>query len=152
MVRGKRGRGVPILLMHEMDGHVQLLAEYNRRRNKPRVFARKRDDAETPYRVSAVIRDLAEKAQFQMPEHMRCTKLRKHLATMTQLINLQEEELEQLANHMGHSIRTRRYYYRLPHETITAYKGKQTHPYGRKGDFRDKRREETIRHSSHRDE
>ena len=86
MVRGKRGQGVNILLTHEMDGHVQLLAEYNRRRNKPRGSARKQDDAETPYRASAVICDLAEKAQLQMPEHMRCTKQRKHQATMTQLI------------------------------------------------------------------
>ena len=64
--------------------------EYNKRRNKTYVFPRTRDDAETPYRASTVLRDLADEAKLQMPENMRCTKLRKHLETMTQLINLQE--------------------------------------------------------------
>ena len=135
MVRGKRGRGVPILLTPEMDGHVQLLAHFNKRRNKPHVFARQRDDAETPYRASAVVGDLANKANLKMPENMRCTKLRKHLATMTQLINLQEEELEQLATHMGHNIRTHREYYRLPHETILLTKVSKLLHMAEKGTF-----------------
>jgi hypothetical protein len=38
--------------------------------------------------------------------------------TMTQLLNLKDNELDVLAAFMGHDIRTHRQYYRLPQETI----------------------------------
>lgn len=42
------------------------------------------------------------------------TKLRKHLATMSQVINLSQQDLEQLANFMGHTTDIHKTYYRLP--------------------------------------
>lgn len=52
------------------------------------------------------------------PELLTATKLRKHIATCSQVLNLSGNELEQLANFLGHNINVHREYYRLPQETI----------------------------------
>ena len=82
-------------------------------------FSRK---PQPPIRAYQVMPQLASAAKLKHPEHIRCTKLRKHLATLSQLLNLKENEIEQLANHTGHDITVHREYYRLPVETILLTK------------------------------
>ena len=53
---------------------------------------------------------------------MRGTKLRKQLATVTQIAQLNEGELEQVANFMGHDLKVHREFYRLPTNTIQMAK------------------------------
>ena len=43
-------------------------------------------------------------------------------ATLSQLLNLQENELELLANHLGHDITVHREFYRLPEDTFNLAK------------------------------
>lgn len=50
------------------------------------------------------------------------TKLRKHVAAFSQLLNLEENELEILATFLGHDISVHREYYRLPEHTIQLAK------------------------------
>ena len=64
-----------------------------------------------------VLRECSMKSSVERPEAIRSTNLPKHIATMTQLVNLQESELDVLAGFMGHDIKTHREYYRLPQET-----------------------------------
>ncbi|XP_033644549.1 uncharacterized protein LOC117304284 isoform X1 [Asterias rubens] len=45
---------------------------------------------------------------------MRSTKLRKHVATVSQILALNEHQLETLADFMGHDLRVHREYYQLP--------------------------------------
>ena len=122
MVRGKRGRGVPILLPPNLKESMDTLAKQNL--EKTYVFSRVADGAATPMRGSQTVSELASGAtpKLKHPENIRCTKLRKHLATLSQLLDLKKNELEQLANHMGHDIRTHREYYRLPVETLLLAK------------------------------
>lgn len=40
-------------------------------------------------------------------------KLRKHLATLTQVFNMSTNDIEQLATFMGHTINVHSYFYRL---------------------------------------
>lgn len=80
------------------------------------------EDATTPLRGYVVMRKLSDKAGLKHPENMRCTKLRKHIATLSQLLGLKSNELEQLATHMGHNIEVHREYYRLPQETLLLAK------------------------------
>ena len=42
----------------------------------------------------------------ERPEALKSTNLRKHVATSSQLLNLENNELDVLAKFMGHDIRT----------------------------------------------
>ncbi|KAJ8018642.1 hypothetical protein HOLleu_43267 [Holothuria leucospilota] len=129
--RGKRDRGVPIRLDETVKADVDQLLnsrkEVGINKNNPYVFAvcnpgpekTGDDEASTtgslqPYSGSACIRSYGNSCGAQNPETLTATNLRKHLATMIQLLNLKETELEQLANHMGHDITVHRQYYSFP--------------------------------------
>ena len=49
-------------------------------------------------------------------------KLRRNIATMSQLAELNETGVDWLARHLGHDIRVHREYYRLQTSTITLAK------------------------------
>ena len=50
------------------------------------------------------------------------THLRKYVATVSQVLDLQEKELDWLARHKGHDIRVHREYYRLHESTLELAK------------------------------
>lgn len=52
------------------------------------------------------------------PDAITSTRLRKHLATLTQLFNMTENDIEQLANFMGHTVGVHRGSYRLPNDVF----------------------------------
>ncbi|XDV21744.1 hypothetical protein PO909_026768 [Leuciscus waleckii] len=53
---------------------------------------------------------------------VRSTQLRKHVATLSQVLNLKNHELDQVADFLGHDIRVHREYYRLPEATTQLAK------------------------------
>ncbi|XP_071944678.1 uncharacterized protein [Antedon mediterranea] len=53
---------------------------------------------------------------------IRSTKMRKYIATVSQILNLKESQLDWLADHLGHSINVHRDYYRLSTPTIELTK------------------------------
>lgn len=120
-IRGKRGRGVPVLLTLEMQKAVEILIKmrisFNILEANPYMFA-------IPYTVNGAyrgtdcLRDAATKSGASSPELLRSTKLRKHVATMTQLLCLSDNDREQLATFMGHNLSIHDEYYRLPNETL----------------------------------
>ncbi|RXG56615.1 hypothetical protein Avbf_05309, partial [Armadillidium vulgare] len=57
-------------------------------------------------------------ADLKKPETMLSTNLRKHIATMSQVLNLSQPELEELCKLMGHDIRVHTSYYRLPDDAV----------------------------------
>lgn len=59
-----------------------------------------------------------EESKASSPDLLTCTKLRKHPATMSQLLNLTSNDKEQLANFMGHDLAIFNDYYKLPDETL----------------------------------
>ena len=59
---------------------------------------------------------------LKCPMAITSTKLRKHIATLSQLINLEEKELEMLAGYLGHDISVHREFYRLPEDTLQLAK------------------------------
>jgi hypothetical protein len=65
------------------------------------------------YRACDVLRKVCKQAEISAAERMKCTLLRKYTATVSQLLALQEHELEWLCGHMGHSITVHRNFYRL---------------------------------------
>ena len=53
----------------------------------------------------------ASQCSAECPEHLRTTKLRKHITTMSELLNLNENEIDILADYLGHDIRVHREFY-----------------------------------------
>ncbi|KAJ8950215.1 hypothetical protein NQ314_007967 [Rhamnusium bicolor] len=61
----------------------------------------------------SVIRKYAGLCNAKYPELLTSCRLRKHIATVTQLLNLQENEIGQLAKFMGHTGRTHESFYKF---------------------------------------
>ena len=123
-IRGKRGRIVPVILTPQMVIAIDLL---NSKRHavciseaNPYVFARSLSG--TPLRASQCLHNLAVACGASHPENLTSTRLRKHIATTSQILNLQECDLDILAGFLGHNIQVHRNFYRLPQETLQLAK------------------------------
>ena len=55
-------------------------------------------------------------ADVDHPENISSARLRKYIATVCQVFDLKEGEMQWLANHMGHELHIHRDFYR-PHES-----------------------------------
>ncbi|XP_076125552.1 uncharacterized protein LOC143105447 isoform X2 [Alosa pseudoharengus] len=56
------------------------------------------------------------------PERLSSTKLRKHVSTLSKVLNLKDTEMDQLADFLGHNIAVHRKFYRLPEGTLQLAK------------------------------
>lgn len=65
-----------------------------------------------------VIRKHASLCGASKPEYLRSTRLRKHIATASQVMNLKDNELDLLARFLGHDMRVHQEFYRLPEQTL----------------------------------
>ncbi|KAL2085049.1 hypothetical protein ACEWY4_020567 [Coilia grayii] len=123
-IRGKRGRKVPVLLTPDMVQSLELLVEKRDEcgveKDNPYIFSRPR--AMTYFRGSEYINHFAHACGAQHPENLTSTKLRKHIATLSKVLNLSNTELDQLADFLGHDIRIHRQFYRLPEGTLQLAK------------------------------
>ncbi len=123
-IRGKRGRKVAVLLSPDM---VDALTHLISRRTacgvpEENTFLFARPNCLTPYRGQDCLRMYANECGAQNPELLRSTQLRKHVATLSQVLNLKNHELDQVADFLGHDIRVHREYYRLPEATTQLAK------------------------------
>lgn len=120
-IRGKRGRAVPVLLTPPMKVLLDLLLKI---RNDVSVLKENEYMFAIPnttdgcYRGSDCLRKASRECGSSTPELLTSTKLRKHVATMSQLLNLTKTDREQLANFMGHDLEIHNAYYKLPDETL----------------------------------
>lgn len=69
-----------------------------------------------------VLRKYATMSKAKNPHALTSTRLRKHLATLTQLFNMTENDMEQLASFMGHTLGIHRSSYRLPNDVYQTAK------------------------------
>ncbi|XP_073805417.1 uncharacterized protein si:ch211-235f1.3 isoform X3 [Danio rerio] len=125
VIRGKRGQKVPVLLTKEMTRALDFLIEHRMQENgvlynNKYVFARAKSDSHI--RGSDCLRKFANLCDAKHPETLTSTQLRKHIATLCQIMNLKDHELDQVAKFMGHDIRVHREYYRLTENTIQLAK------------------------------
>ena len=113
-IRGKRGRGVPVLITEEVDEAIKLIIETKEAVGLERsqyVFSNAHG---APLRACDCLKKFATSCGAKHPEVITSTNLRKHIATVSQVLNLKENELDQLATFLGHDIRIHRQFYRLP--------------------------------------
>ncbi len=116
-IRGKRGRKVAVLLTPGMVESLNLLIN-NRVEcdvHDTNIFLFARPKCSSYYRGQDCLR-------LRITEYLRSTQLRKHVATLSQILNLKDNELDQVADFLGHDIRVHRDHYRLPEATIQLAK------------------------------
>lgn len=125
-ITGKRGRLVPVLLTTQMKESIDLLISEREKLEIPLsnefIFARINNESDGHIRGSDCLRKLTGEVNLKHPDSLTSTSLRKHIATMTQLLNLKDNELDLLAQFMGHDIRIHREHYRLPSSTMQVAK------------------------------
>lgn len=123
VIRGKRGRGVPVIFSLDVQNHIRhslkvrtnFLAESN-----PYLFGK--PGSNEPLCGYKIMAKYSKACGAENPEALTCTRLRKHLATLTQLYNLSENEIEQLSTFMGHTPGVHRNSYRLPDDVYQTAK------------------------------
>ncbi|KAI4827053.1 hypothetical protein KUCAC02_030480 [Chaenocephalus aceratus] len=124
VTRGKRGRKVPVLLTERTKSSLDFLIDKRKEvgilQENPFLFAR--IGTITNIRGCDCLRQFAEQSKANNPELLRSTKLRKHVATLCQLLDLDNQELEQVARFMGHDIRVHCEYYRQTDKTFQVAK------------------------------
>ncbi|XP_047658877.1 uncharacterized protein LOC113659136 [Tachysurus fulvidraco] len=123
-IKGKRGRKVPVLLTPNMVTSMELLVKTRSNCDVPdeNVFMFGRPQALSHFRGSDIIRQIARSCGAEHPEALSSTRLRKHMATMSKVLNLKDNEMDDLADFLGHDIRVHRQYYRLPEGTLQLAK------------------------------
>lgn len=121
-IEGKRGRKVPVLLTPDikeaMDILVKKRREANINTNNKFFFARPSEDSMNHIRHWDCLKKQCTGLKLKEPDLTTSTRLRKYVATVSQVLDLQEKELDWLARHMGHNVRVHREYYRLHESTL----------------------------------
>lgn len=117
VIRGKRGRGVPVLLEHPIVESIEFsipLREEMGLTENPYIFG-------IPGTTNPISGNLAMRKHAKLAlgdsnkaSLLTSTKLRKHLATIMQILKMDKTDLEQLASFMGHTEKTHAEFYRLP--------------------------------------
>ncbi|CAG9814690.1 unnamed protein product [Phaedon cochleariae] len=119
-IRCELNRTVPVLLDQNL---LECIKTINNHRGiagvpveNPYVFGiRGRMNDEFKYlRACSLMRKFSEECGAEHPERLRGTKLRKHIATTCITLNLEEQEISDLANFMGHAENIHKNIYRQP--------------------------------------
>lgn len=123
VIRGKRDRGVPVLLTPLMRQAIEILiSDINRTivnilpENK--YFFASPATKDGYYNACTYFREFSVACGADNPSFLRSTNLRKHFASMCVLANLQENQLDVVCGFMGHTISVHRDFYRLPQNTL----------------------------------
>ncbi|XP_028249004.1 uncharacterized protein phf11 isoform X2 [Parambassis ranga] len=121
----KRGRKVPVLLTPLMRESLDALTE---KREECGVLDENRYLFALPQSVhylrgSDCMRQLVNECNgIKNPKELTSTKLRKHVAALSTVLNLKTTDLDQLADFLGHNIEVHRTHYRLPEGTLQLAK------------------------------
>lgn len=122
---GKRGRIVTVLLTTDVKNAIDLLLQTRVNMNIPSnnnfLFAAG-GNAVSHLRGHDALRMCCHEANLERPDLISSTKLRKYVATVSQIFNLTENETDWLARHLGHDIRVHRDFYRLHDSSIELTK------------------------------
>lgn len=112
VIRGKRGRGVPVLLSPQMKKHFYFLLEVRNNfvSDNDYVF---HTTGKGFIDGTKVIHKYVNNCKLEKPECITATGLRKHLATITQLLQFSDHDMEQLSKFMGHTLKTHCGVYRM---------------------------------------
>ena len=123
IIRGKRGRGVPVLFCPDVQHHIKVLLKY--RHNfvtHENMYLFGNPNTLKPICGYKILKKHAIASGAKNPSAITATKLRKHLATLTQVISMSDNDIEQLASFMGHTVGVHKGSYRLPDDVFQTAK------------------------------
>ncbi|KAJ8932212.1 hypothetical protein NQ314_014832 [Rhamnusium bicolor] len=123
VIRGKRGKGVPVLFSSDVQEHINTLLDV--RDNfvpKKNIYFFAKVNSITHITGYKILSKHAINCGAKNPSSITSTRLRKHLATLSQLFSLSDNEIEQLATFMGHTPGVHRNSYRLPDDVYQTAK------------------------------
>lgn len=123
VIRGKRSRGVPVLFSADVQEHIKVMLSL--RPNfipQENLFLFARANSSTPISGYKVLNKYAQSCGAKNPTSITSTRLRKHLATLSQVFLMNENEIEQLATFMGHTTGIHKNSYRLPNDIYQTAK------------------------------
>ncbi|XP_074036111.1 uncharacterized protein isoform X2 [Leptinotarsa decemlineata] len=115
-LRGKLGREVSVLLDDELLKCIKLLISYREQAGltkNPYLFGIPNTSTDC-LDACTLLRNFSEQCGAKKPETLRGTTLRKHVATRSSVLDLDDTEVSDLANFMGHADKIHREHYRIP--------------------------------------
>ncbi|KAJ8936587.1 hypothetical protein NQ318_021658, partial [Aromia moschata] len=107
----------------DVQEHIQILLDLRSNftsQNDPYIFSKL--ISREPFRGYQVLMHHAKMAGLKNPDAIKSRGLRKHLATISQLFSMENEDVEQLATFMGHTLDVHRKEYRLPDDIFQTAK------------------------------
>lgn len=115
-IRGKLNWGVPVLLNKEEFSCIKMILKWREKagvqNRNPYIFGV--PGGETNYlSACALLRKYSELCNAEFPKRLRGTLLRKHIATKSAVMELDQAQVSELANFMGHSESIHRQHYRI---------------------------------------
>ena len=129
-IKGKRDRKVPMIVDKNLEAALKKIVELREtvgvNPNHKYVLSEPALWCLQFIRGNDALRKHGRIFQLECPKAITSTKLRKHIATLSQLLNLKDQELEIIATFLCHDIKVHWIYYRLPEGTLQIAKcGKQ---------------------------
>ena len=119
---GKKGRHVPILVPTSVQEGIELLLELRTEagilETNEYLFAK--NDSNTYVPIYAHLMKSARLHQLQEPELLKTTALRKHLATSLQVMALKSNDLQKVADFLGHDKEVHKKYYRMSDDVYSC--------------------------------
>lgn len=112
-IRGKKKRGVALLLTPHLSKCCDVLVKFRPAANIPHKNEYFFASGDGYIRGSDAIRKVCNILQI---ENITSTSLRKHLATMVHIMSLPNHQLERLAEFMGHNLDVHKNFYRLAND------------------------------------
>ena len=86
------------------------------------LFARMTRGSSNSVRGWDAIHDVCQHAKLQKPERITSTKIRKEMATVLQLLDMNDAELSWVTDHLGHSASVHKKWYRQEESTVELTK------------------------------
>lgn len=110
---GKGSRQVVILVPPNLQQFITTILQYRGKYvSKENEYVFSHPKSKLQYvQGDVAIRNLTKKMNLQHPDAISSNKLRKHIATVSQILNLSKEEMKQFSKFMGHTEKTHADFY-----------------------------------------
>ena len=123
-ILGKRNKKVPVIITPDLKSALKVLTDKekreksNVREENPYVFPVNNGKSLNYLRGNDVLRRACKKVKLQNASAITSTNMRKYVATVSQLVDMNETEMGWLAKHMGHDIHIHKEFYRMQESTL----------------------------------
>ena len=124
--KGKRKKRVPTLFTDELSKALRYLVKYRSNvgvlEKNIYLFPCPTRNSKSHIRGCEVLHEISLKASLQNPNLVTSTKIRKHMATVLQLLDMNNAELEWVTEHLGYTADVHKTWYRQEASTIELTK------------------------------